>query len=452
MESALCPLDGRYYERTECLRDFCSEIAYFKYRLYVELKYFIKLIDYLPELSDLQGIKCQIADKLMKYYNDFSITDYKIIKNYESITKHDVKALEYYIQKIFIDEKMKQYVCFIHFGLTSQDVNTSANSLMCKHSINDVLIPKLSQIADVLSIHSSNMKTKPMLSFTHGQPGVPTTMGKELDVYIYRLKIQINNLKNSVHSSKFGGAVGNFNAHVFAYPNIDWNIFANEFIENDLELQRECITTQISNYDNLCNTLNLLKSINNIINDLNIDCWLYISKGYLKQKINPNETGSSTMPHKVNPINFENSEGNINIANALIEGITRKLPVSRLQRDLTDSTILRNIGMVMGYCLLSYGSTLEGLNKIALNDEIIQRDLEENAIILSEGIQTVMRKHKINNSYEELKALTRVNRNIDIEDIKKYINTLERSIQKELLVLNVNNYVGYSKCGREAPV
>lgn len=444
MENALSPLDGRYYEKTKCLRDFYSEMAFFKYRLYVELKYFFKLIDYLPELSELTTIKSQIMTKLMKYYNNFSVQDYTIIKKYESITKHDVKALEYYMQKLFIDEKLKHFISFIHFGLTSQDINTCANSLMFKHSINSVLIPSLVQIIDLLSIHISNMNTIPMLSFTHGQPAVPTTMGKELDVYKYRLKIQINNLKNTVHSTKFGGAVGNFNAHILAYPNIDWHTFANEFVEKDLKLHREQLTTQISNYDNLCNTLHILKTINSIINDLNIDCWLYISKGYLKQKIISCETGSSTMPHKVNPINFENSEGNINIANALIEGITRKLPVSRLQRDLTDSTILRNIGSVIGYCLLSYRSTFEGLDKIALNENIIKTELEENASILSEGIQTVMRKHKISNSYEELKTLTRVSNNLNNEIIKNYINTLEHSIQKELLLLNVNNYLGYS--------
>ncbi len=289
------------------------------------------------------------------------------------------------------------------------------------------------------------MSDTTMLSFTHGQPAVPTTMGKELNVYSYRLKQQLENLQNIVYSTKFGGAVGNFNAHHLAYPNIDWNKFADDFVENELCLKRELCTTQISNYDNLCNLFNLIKTINNIINDLNIDCWLYISKGYLKQRINENETGSSTMPHKVNPINFENSEGNICIANSLIEGITRKLPVSRLQRDLTDSTILRNIGSIIGYCIISYKSTLEGLNKISLNDEIIKNDLEQNSIIICEGIQTVMRKHIVENAYEKLKKLTRANKKINKEDIKKFIQTLENNEKKELLLLNVHNYVGYSK-------
>ena len=406
MSNAISPLDGRYYEK-------------------------------IKELN-----KDDIYFKIMPYYTNFNEEYYKSIKQFENITKHDVKALEYFIQNIFINENLKEYIPFIHYGLTSQDINTSANVLSLKESIVNVIIPQLNNIIEILDLYKNEMSNSVMLSFTHGQPAVPTTMSKELNVYRYRLNIQLENLNNIVYTTKFGGAVGNFNAHKLAYPDIDWNIFADKFIEN-MGLVRETHTTQISNYDNMCNLFNLLKTINNIINDLNIDCWLYISKGYLKQRINENETGSSTMPHKTNPINFENSEGNICIANTLIEGITRKLPVSRLQRDLTDSTILRNIGSVIGYCLLSYKSTLEGLNKITLNDEVIKNELNENSIILSEGIQTVMRKHKMENSYEELKKLTRVSNKITQEDIVKYIETLDNKVKKELLLLNVENYIGY---------
>ena len=374
MSNAISPLDGRYYEKIKELSNYFSEKSFFKYRLYVELKYFLQLIDYLPELKELN--KDDIYFKIMPYYTNFNEEYYKSIKQFENITKHDVKALEYFIQNIFINENLKEYIPFIHYGLTSQDINTSANVLSLKESIVNIIIPQLNNIIEILDLYKNEMSDSVMLSFTHGQPAVPTTMGKELNVYKYRLNIQLENLNNIVYTTKFGGAVGNFNAHKLAYPDIDWNNFADKFIEN-MGLVRETHTTQISNYDNMCNLFNLLKTINNIINDLNIDCWLYISKGYLKQRINENETGSSTMPHKVNPINFENSEGNICIANTLIEGITRKLPVSRLQRDLTDCTILRNIGSVIGYCLLSYKSTLEGLNKITLNDEVIKNELNE---------------------------------------------------------------------------
>ena len=442
MSNAISPLDGRYYEKLKELSSYFSEKSFFKYRLYIELKYFVQLIEYLPELKDLNNQEIRL--RLMSYFLNFNDEDYINIKKIENTTKHDVKALEYFIQNIFIKEGLNEYIPFIHFGLTSQDINTSSNVLSLKESIINVIIPELNKIVNILDKYHIEMSDSVMLSFTHGQPAVPSTMGKELNVYKYRLQTQLENLNKIIYSTKFGGAVGNFNAHKLAYPNIDWNEFADKFV-NKMNLVREKYTTQISNYDNMCNLFNLLKTINNIINDLNIDCWLYISRGYLKQRINKDEIGSSTMPHKVNPINFENSEGNICIANALLEGISRKLPVSRLQRDLTDSTILRNIGSVIGYCLLSYKSTLEGLNKITLNNEVINNELKENAIILSEGIQTIMRKHKMENSYEELKKLTRVNSKINKEDIENYINTLNSNIKKELLLLNVENYIGYGK-------
>lgn len=444
MESTLSPLDERYFEKTKELRDYFSEMAFFKYRFYVEIKYFINLINVLPELNLLMKDKVRITQNLLGYYYCFDKTDYEKIKYYEKITNHDIKALEYYIAGIFETNGLTEYIPFIHFGITSQDVNTSANILSLKDGINRVIIPELTKISNLLNHYSNEMKNNIMLSFTHGQVAVPTTMGKELSVYKYRLDEQIKNLKDAKYSTKFGGAVGNFNAHRCAYPDIDWNTFADNLIKNDFFLERECITTQISNYDNLCNIFNLIKTINNIINDLNIDCWLYISKAYLVQRINKGETGSSTMPHKVNPINFENSEGNICIANSLIEGITRKVSVSRLQRDLTDSTILRNTGVLLGYSLLSYKSTLTGLKKIEVNKEVLEKELKENNIVLSEGIQTVMRKNNIQNSYEKLKELTRTEEKITEEKLREFISTLPSNVQRELRDLSIENYTGYS--------
>lgn len=445
MESTLSPLDERYFEKTKDLRDYFSEMAFFKYRFYVEIRYFINLIDVLPELNLLMKDKDRITQNLLGYYYCFDKTDYEKIKYYEKITNHDIKALEYYISMIFETNGLTEYIPFIHFGITSQDVNTSANILSLKDGINRVIIPELTKVSNLLNHYSNEMKNNIMLSFTHGQVAVPTTMGKELLVYKYRLDEQIKNLKDAKYSTKFGGAVGNFNAHRCAYPDIDWNTFADNLIKNDFFLERECITTQISNYDNLCNIFNLIKTINNIINDLNIDCWLYISKGYLVQRINKGETGSSTMPHKVNPINFENSEGNICMANSLIEGVTRKVSVSRLQRDLTDSTILRNTGVLLGYSLLSYKSTLTGLKKIEVNKEVLEKELKENNIVLSEGIQTVMRKNNIQNSYEKLKELTRTEEKITEEMLKEFISTLPSNVQRELRDLSIENYTGYSR-------
>ena len=445
MESTLSPLDERYFEKTKDLRDYFSEMAFFKYRFYVEIRYFINLIDVLPELNLLMKDKDRITQNLLGYYYCFDKTDYEKIKYYEKITNHDIKALEYYISMIFETNGLTEYIPFIHFGITSQDVNTSANILSLKDGINRVILPELTKITNLLNHYSNEMKNNIMLSFTHGQVAVPTTMGKELLVYKYRLDEQIKNLKDAKYSTKFGGAVGNFNAHRCAYPDIDWNTFADNLIKNDFFLERECITTQISNYDNLCNIFNLIKTINNIINDLNIDCWLYISKGYLVQRINKGETGSSTMPHKVNPINFENSEGNICMANSLIEGVTRKVSVSRLQRDLTDSTILRNTGVLLGYSLLSYKSTLTGLKKIEVNKEVLEKELKENNIVLSEGIQTVMRKNNIQNSYEKLKELTRTEEKITEEMLKEFISTLPSNVQRELRDLSIENYTGYSR-------
>tara|TARA_Y100000816_G_scaffold292578_2_gene288771 strand:- start:95 stop:1426 length:1332 start_codon:yes stop_codon:yes gene_type:complete len=441
MEEPISPLDGRYVKKTQELKKYFNEAAFFKHRLLVEIKYFLKLIDILPELSDLRSKKSEVEEKLYKVYINFNNSSYQEIKNIEDKTKHDVKAIEYYMYNIFRDIGIESYIPFIHFGLTSQDINTTANILAFKSGLFEYIIPCLEEMRRELMFISEEMKDSVMLSFTHGQPAVPTTIGKEFSVFLYRLETQVKNLEKSKFTTKFGGAVGNFNAHYLAYPNIDWEDFGDKFIKEEFNLKREKITTQISNYDNLCNTLNRLKIINNIVNDMNIDCWLYISKGYLKQKITGEEVGSSTMPHKVNPINFENSEGNICLANALIDGITGKLNISRMQRDLTDSTILRNLGVVLGYCLLAYKSTITGLTKIMVDKDVIMSDLNNNKVVLTEGIQTVMRKHGIVNAYEKMKELSRGGDEFQVEQV---IYSLSDDVKKDLDGLDVTNYVGYS--------
>ena len=434
----ISPIDGRYQKITTILSNHFSEFSFFNYRLYVELFYFISLIDVLPQLHELknQDTKSKILDIGINFTKD----DYLKIKENEEILQHDIKALEYFIRDKFIHIGLKQYICFIHFGITSQDINTSANILSLKNALFEITIPEIYKIMDSIDKFVSNVNNDIMLGFTHGQPAVPTTMTKELKVFYYRLEEQVKILKNMKFSTKFGGAVGNFNAHYAAYPEIDWVTFANNFIYT-IGLEREEHTTQISNYDNLCNIFNQIKTINNIVNDLNIDCWLYISKDYLKLKKIHDEIGSSTMPQKVNPINFENSEGNICIANALIEGITRKLSVSRLQRDLTDSTILRNIGSVLSYCLISYSSTQKGLEKIDLNMDIIKKELNDNLSVLSEGIQTILRKHNITDAYEKLHKLTRQEK-LTKKKLDDFVETMPLEIKQELKRISLENYVG----------
>jgi len=436
----ISPIDGRYQKITSVLSEYFSEFGFFKYRLYVELLYFIALIDLLPELEIIRTT--DIKDQVISIWENFNNEDYLKIKNYETILKHDIKALEYFIKEKMNDIGLKHFETFIHFGITSQDINTSANILALKNGLHYCIIPSIKNIIESLSLFSYNCKDDIMLGYTHGQPAVPTTMRKELLVFYYRIKEQLQILENMKFTTKFGGAVGNLNAHYAAYPNIDWVSFSNNFIES-LGLIREQYTTQISNYDNLCNVLNQVKTINNIVNDLNIDCWLYISKNYLKLKVNSDEIGSSTMPQKVNPINFENSEGNICIANALIEGITRKISISRLQRDLTDSTILRNLGSVLSYSLISYNSTIKGLSKIEINNEIIKADLKNNLSVLSEGIQTILRKHKIPNSYELLHKLTR-GHNVTQEDLHNFIKEMPENTQEDLKRVTLETYIGLS--------
>ena len=366
-------------------------------------------------------------------YINFTITDCQEIKQIESNTKHDIKALEYFIQDRFRKLNMSQFNSFIHFGLTSQDINTSSLMLGIKDSLTELIFPEIINIKSILDSLSNLWQDISMLSRTHGQPATPTTVGKELQVFVYRLTNEIKNLERTIFYTKFGGAVGNFSAHLAAYPDINWAEFADRFI-NKLGLVRHKYTTQISNYDEISYILDSLKRINCIVLDLNQDIWLYISNGYFKQKINTNEVGSSTMPHKVNPINFENSEGNLIVSNSLIEGISRKIPISRLQRDLTDSTILRNIGSVFAFSLIGYTSTIKGLNKLEINNQIIKNDLESNFVVVSEALQTILRREGIQNAYEIFKDFTRNVSNIDRETIIDFIDNLDvdNSIKDEL--------------------
>lgn len=437
----ISPIDGRYHNITKSLSSYFSEFSFMKYRLYVELQYFVHLIDVLPELKSIASPS--IKSQIINIWKMFDKDDFNIIKQYEIILNHDIKALEYFIRDKFKTIGLEKYTSFIHFGITSQDINTSANILALKESLFSCIIPNISKIVSNINSFIQNLGPfSTMLGFTHGQPAVPTTMSKEFHVFVYRINEQLKILNTMPFTTKFGGAVGNFNAHYAAYPEINWTYFANNFIRN-IGLQREQFTTQISNYDHLCNMLNVIKTINNIINDLNIDCWLYISKGYLKLISVSTEVGSSTMPQKVNPINFENSEGNICIANALIEGITRKISISRLQRDLTDSTILRNLGSIMAYSLIAYTSTQKGIGKIEINHEIIKKDLHDNLSVLSEGIQTILRKHNISDAYEKLHELTRDKR-MNITTLNRFISTLPQPVRIEVEQLTLDNYTGYT--------
>lgn len=439
--NCISPIDGRYKEITSELSKFFSEFSFFKYRLFVEIQYFCHLIPVLPELHELKDQKT-IIYSIMHIWTSFSNIDYIIIKNYEKTLQHDIKALEYFIRDKFKELNLEKYSSFIHFGITSQDINTSANILSLKDAMISIIIPIITNIKDKITNLSNDMKYDVMLGFTHGQPAVPTTMGKELFVFAYRLEEQLKILQNMPYSTKFGGAVGNFNAHYAAYPDVQWEEFADHFVSK-MGLEREKVTTQISNYDHLCNIFNSMKTINNIMNDMNIDCWLYISKGYLKQKVIDTEIGSSTMPQKVNPINFENSEGNVCIANAIIEGITRKLSVSRLQRDLTDSTILRNIGTILAYSLISYTSIFKGLNKIDINKDMINKELNNNFSVLSEGIQTILRKNNDMNAYEKLHQLTR-DKNFSQNKLEEFILTLPENLKSEINNISVKNYIGHN--------
>lgn len=440
--NAISPIDGRYQKYTQKLRDYFSESALLKYRVYVEIEYFIALCQYgIPELKEIDK---DTFLQLRLLHKNFSPENARRVKDIEKMTNHDIKAVEYFIKEKFDEVGLGKYKEFVHFGLTSQDINNTAIPLSLKEGIMKVIVPELDILMGNLKKMSKEWLHQPMLAHTHGQPASPTSLGKEIFVFYYRLERQINHLLAHPFPAKFGGATGNFNAHKVAYPDIDWNDFADKFVNRSLKLQRSVVTTQIEHYDYLASIFDGLKRICTIIVDMNRDAWSYISMNYFKQKINAGEVGSSAMPHKVNPIDFENSEGNAGIAIANFEHLSSKLPISRLQRDLTDSTVLRNIGVPVAHMLITIKSTIRGLNKLIIHESAINADLENNWIIISEAIQTVLRKINYPDPYEKLKELTRVNKHIGKEEIHAFINSLDidEAIKSQLLSISPYNYTG----------
>ncbi|MGB5419163.1 adenylosuccinate lyase [Algibacter sp.] len=440
--NAISPIDGRYRSKVSELAPYFSEEALIKYRVLVEIEYFIALCEIpLPQLQDLETA---IFDSLRAIYKDFSSEDALAIKKIESVTNHDVKAVEYFIKEKFDKLNLTKYKEFIHFGLTSQDINNTAIPLSIKEAMNDVYVPEYFIVLEKLKTLSKDWAHIPMLARTHGQPASPTRLGKEIEVFVVRLEEQFNLLNDIPSAAKFGGATGNFNAHHVAYPNIDWKAFGGQFVQEKLGLQHSFPTTQIEHYDHMAALFDSMKRINTIILDLDRDIWTYVSMDYFKQKIKAGEVGSSAMPHKVNPIDFENSEGNLGIANAIFEHLSAKLPVSRLQRDLTDSTVLRNVGVPFGHTLIGFKSTLKGLNKLLLNESKFAEDLENNWAVVAEAIQTILRREGYPNPYEALKGLTRTNSKINQDSISNFIDTLEVSniIKEELKRITPSNYTG----------
>ncbi len=440
--TAISPVDGRYSNKVENLWKYFSEFALIKYRVFVEIEYFIALCEIpLPQLSDISKEK---TAGLRQIHVNFSLADAERIKEIESITNHDVKAVEYFIKEEFDKLELGKYKEFIHFALTSQDANNTAIPMTIQDALEFEYYPLLNELTGKLEELAAEWKNIPMLAKTHGQPASPTKLGKEINVFIERIKVQLAQLRTINCQAKFGGATGNFNAHFVAYPNIDWEEFADKFCKEKLGLERSKYTTQIAHYDNYSAIFDALKRVNTIILDLDRDFWMYISMGYFKQKIKKGEVGSSTMPHKVNPIDFENSEGNIGIANAGFEQLSSKLPVSRLQRDLTDSTVTRFIGVPFGHTLIAIKSTLKGLNKLLLNEPVISKDLEENWAVVAEAIQTILRREFFPNPYEALKDLTRKNEVIDQKSIHNFIDSLDvnESIKTELKQITPQNYTG----------
>lgn len=440
--TAISPVDGRYWNKTENLVAYFSEYALIKYRVRVEIEYLIALTEYLPQLVEIN--QENVKSKLRAVYNDFSEEDALRVKDIEKITNHDVKAVEYFIKEKtdgFLDVKYHE---FIHFGLTSQDINNTAVPLALKEALENIYYLGLQEVISALDGYANEWMDVPMLAKTHGQPASPTRLGKEIMVFVYRLKQQQALLKSIPVSAKFGGATGNFNAHHVAYPEYDWKVFGNNFVNNILGLKREEWTTQISNYDNLAAIFDGMKRINTVLIDLNRDFWQYISMGYFKQKIKAGEVGSSAMPHKVNPIDFENAEGNLGVANAILEHLATKLPISRLQRDLTDSTVLRNIGVPMGHIEIAFKSLIKGLGKLFLNKDAIFADLDSCWAVVAEGIQTILRREGYPKPYEALKALTRTNERITEQSIKDFIDTLQVSdaVKSELKAITPHNYTG----------
>ena len=440
--NSISPIDGRYFDKTKVLNKYFSEKALIFYRLKVEVEYFISLCKIgIPQLENFESKK---FDELRKIYLKFSDEDAAEIKEIERVTNHDVKAVEYYIKQKFDNLNLTEYKEFVHFGLTSQDINNTAIPLSVKDFIEEVYIPKLNNVLDAINEKCEELKDITIISRTHGQPASPTKLGKEFKVFWTRINNQLSSLKEIPNSAKFAGAVGNFNAHHVAYPNIDWKEFGQNFIENELNLNYSFPTTQIEHYDSFAALCDNCRRINNILLDMCIDIWTYISHDYFKQKIIKGEVGSSAMPHKVNPIDFENSEGNIGLANSLFDFLSNKLPKSRLQRDLSDSTVLRNIGVPFGHSLISFESILKGLNKIYVNEDKINKDIEENWIVVSEAIQTILRREGYSNPYEIMKELTRNNQKIDKKSLHGFIDDLkiDDTIKKELKQISPYNYTG----------
>ena len=446
--TAVTPIDGRYHLKTSCLSDYFSEFALIRYRVRVEIEYFIALCELpLPQLAD---VPAELFPALRDIYRNFTVEDAQRVKDIDAVTNHDVKAVEY-----FIKEKMDILLSplashlsllknFVHFGLTSQDINNTAVPLSLKEAVNDVYIPLLEELIEQLNDYAQEWRNVPMLARTHGQPASPTRLGKEVMVYVYRLEEQLRTLRDVPFTAKFGGATGNFNAHHVAYPDIDWPQFAEHFLSEKLGLEREQYTTQISNYDHLAALFDALRRINTIVIDLDRDFWMYISMDYFKQKIKAGEVGSSAMPHKVNPIDYENSEGNLGIANAILAFLAQKLPVSRLQRDLTDSTVIRNVGVPLGHSVIAFQSTLKGLRKLILNEQKLIDDLDNTWPVVAEAIQTILRREGYPNPYETLKQLTRTNERITADSIATFIQTLDVSdaVKQELAAITPQNYTG----------
>jgi adenylosuccinate lyase len=440
--SAISPVDGRYRPAVAKLAEYFSEFALIKYRVFIEIEYFIALCEHpLPQLRDFDP---NVIEKLRIIYKNFTEDDAAEIKQTEKITNHDVKAVEYFIKKKFDDLGLEQYKEFIHFGLTSQDINNTAIPYSFKLALNESYFPAITELVDTLKGYAAEWASIPMLAHTHGQPASPSRLGKELQVFIERLEGQVRLLKAIPYSAKFGGATGNYNAHNIAYPTIDWKAFGNHFVDDILGLHRSQFTTQIEHYDNFAAQCDALKRINNILIDLDRDMWAYISMNYFKQRIKAGEIGSSAMPHKVNPIDFENSEGNLGMANALFEHFAAKLPISRLQRDLTDSTVLRNIGVPVAHTLIAIKSTVRGLGKLLLNRAAIAADLEANWAVVAEAIQTILRREGYPNPYEALKELTRTNTQVNAQTIAAFVDTLEidQVIKEELKTITPLNYTG----------
>ena len=441
--TAISPIDGRYRTKTDPLADYFSEYALIRYRVRVEIEYFIALCELpLPQLKDFNR---SLFEPLRDLYRNFSESDAQRVKDIEKVTNHDVKAVEYFIKERLDDMGgFDRYKEFIHFGLTSQDINNTAVPLSMKEAIGDVLLPQVEELTALLNGSADEWAEVPMLAKTHGQPASPTRLGKEVRVFAYRLGKQTEALRNTEITAKFGGATGNFNAHHVAYPEYDWREFGNRFVSGKLGLVREQYTTQISNYDQMGAVFDALRRINTVITDLDRDFWMYISMEYFKQKIKAGEVGSSAMPHKVNPIDFENSEGNLGVANAILQFLAQKLPVSRLQRDLTDSTVLRNIGVPVGHSVIAIQSTMKGLRKLILNEEKINADLDNNWAVVAEAVQTILRREAYPNPYEALKALTRTNKKVTEETMHAFIENLEVSeaVKAEMRAITPHNYTG----------